>query len=110
MLSVITQANNEMFEAMQEEDGMYKTLLELMQPEIDKAVAKAREEAIAEGAMKGMERGMEQGAQKGQAKAIQGVVGRLLARGGYSEEDIADIAGTTVENVREIEAGLRATA
>lgn len=114
VLSVVTQANNDTVEAMSEEEDMYKTLYEILQPRIDKDIQKAREEARVEGAIQGMtegmKEGMKQGTTEGRKDAIRGVVGRLIARGGYTEEDISDITGTPVDDVRAIIEDLRATA
>ncbi len=84
------------------EDEMGKTIYEVMKPEIDEAIAKARMEAVAEGTAFGMEKGME----KGMAMAIRDTVRRLLQRGGYSDKEIAEIAGTDEAEVRAIAASM----
>lgn len=98
---------------------MSRTLYEIMKPEIDEAIAKARIEAATEAATeaaayameKGMERGIEKGMEKGllegRMEAVRATVERLLGRGGFSDEEIAEIAGTTVDEVRNVAAGLR---
>lgn len=91
VLDVVTLANSEVVESLKEEDTMAKTLYEIMQPEIDEAIKKARAQAIAEGAV----------------EAARGVVERLIRRGGFSEEEIAELAGTTTAEVREIAASLQ---
>lgn len=123
VLNVVTLANTDVVERLKEEDDMGKTLYEIMKPEIDEAIAKARMEAateaaaeaaavgmergMARGMEKGMARGMEKGIREGRMEAVRATVRRLLGRGGYSEEEIADIAGTDVAEVRSIMASMQ---
>lgn len=141
VMDVVTMANSDAVERLKKEDDVYKTLREIMQPEIDEAVAKARLEAAVEAATeagaigmeKGMERGMEKGLKKGMERgmkkgleqgleqgmeqgrqeglrtATRAMVERLLRRGGFSEEEVADLAGTTVAEVRSIAQGPQPT-
>ena len=102
ILNVVTLANTDAIERLKEEDEMGKTIYEVMKPEIDEAIAKARMEAVAEGTAFGMEKGME----KGMAMAIRDTVHRLLQRGGYSDKEIAEIAGTDEAEVRAIAASM----
>lgn len=102
ILNVVTLANTDVIERLKEEDEMGKTIYEVMKPEIDEAIAKARMEAVAEGTAFGMEKGME----KGMAMAIRDTVRRLLQRGGYSDKEIAEIAGTDEAEVRAIAASM----
>lgn len=131
VLDVVARANSDALERLKEEDEMGKSLYEIMKPEIDEAIAKARVEAIreghaegraegltegraeglaegraeglteglAEGRAEGLTKGRAEGLTKGRAEAIRAMVGRLLNRGGFSNEEIADLAGTSVEEV-----------
>ncbi len=110
--------HSEALEQLKEEDEMGKSLYEIMKPEIDEAVAKARVAAIKEGfaegmsegydsGMKkgldaGMQQGKELGAKEGRLEAIQAVVKRMLSRPGFTQQDICDLSGATPEEVRRI--------
>lgn len=94
---------------------MAKTLYEIMQPEIDEAIEKARAQAIAEGAVLGAEQaraqgiaqGIEQGKLIGAVEAVRGMVERLIRRGGFSEEEIAELAGLSASEVHDMAVSLR---
>lgn len=119
VFEVVARANSDGVARLKEDDEMSRTLYEIMKPEIDEAIAKARLEAATEAATeaaayamekgmeKGMERGMEKGLLEGRMEAVRATVERLLGRGGFSDEEIAEIAGTTVDEVRGVAAGLR---
>ena len=87
---------------------MGKSLYEIMKPEIDEAVRQGREQAMKEGLREGLAAGLEQGLERGRAQGlnegIRATVERMLDRGDFSEEEIAQLAGTTVERVRAIAA------
>lgn len=122
VLNVVTLANSDTMAHLKEEEKMAKTLYEIMQPEIDAAIAAARLEAAADAAALGMERGLEQGLEKGlqkglekgkqlgaieaRAETIRATIVRMLDRGGFSPEEIADLAGSTVEEVHDVAASL----
>lgn len=109
VLDVVTLANSEVVESLKEgEENMAKTLYEIMKPEIDEAIEKARMEAIAEGTAFGMEKGLETGKELGTAEAVQSVVRRFLTRGGFSPEDIAEISGATLEEAQALQASMGA--
>lgn len=99
VMDVVTAANYEAIEeVLEEEDDMYKTLRDLMGPRFEKELAQARLEAATEAAagtsIKGVERGFEM--------ATRDTVERLLHRGSFSNAEIAEIAGTTEAQVRQI--------
>lgn len=110
VLDVVALANTRTIERMKEEDEMGKTLYEIMKPEIDEAVAKARHEAIkeglAEGMAEGLEKGMELGSKEGRREATAATVRRMLNRGGFSEAEIAELSGATLDDVRELAAAM----
>ena len=95
---------------------MGKSLYEIMKPEIDEAVRQGREQAMKEGLREGLAAGLEQGLEQGREQGleqgrtqgfnegIRATVERMLNRGDFSEEEIAQLAGTTVEHVRVIAA------
>lgn len=66
----------------------------------------AEAEGRAEGRAEGMERGVEIGTREGRMEAIRATVRRLLCRGGYSDAEIAEIAGTDEAEVRAVAASL----
>ena len=116
LLDVVARANTGMLERLKEEDEMGKSLYEIMKPEIDEAVRQGREQAMKEGLREGLaagleqgleqgrEQGLEQGRTQGLNEGIRATVERMLNRGDFSEEEIAQLAGTTVERVRAIAA------
>ena len=108
LLDVVARANTDMLERLKEEDEMGKSLYEIMKPEIDEAVRQGREQAMKEGLREGLAAGLEQGLERGRAQGlnegIRATVERMLDRGDFSEEEIAQLAGTTVERVRAIAA------
>lgn len=116
VLDVVARANTDAIERLKEEDEMGKSLYEIMKPEIDEAVTKARIAAIKEGFAEGMsegidcgmKKGMQQGMQQGRLDAMRDVVRRMLSRPGFSEKDICDLSGATPEEVRSIAASLEA--
>ena len=72
-------------------------------------IAAARLEAAteaAEAAARGMEKGIQQGVVEGRAQTICAIIARMLDRGGFTTEEIADIAGATSEEVRSVAASL----
>lgn len=118
IMNAVTLANNNVIERLLEEDGMYKTLREIMGPKFDEELAQARLEAatkaaaeagaagmakgMAKGIEQGMEQGREEGLERGKKAAIRATVERLLRRGGFSNEEVAELAGTTVSEVCQI--------
>ena len=108
LLDVVARANTDMLERLKEEDEMGKSLYEIMKPEIDEAVRQGREQAMKEGLREGLAAGLEQGLERGRTQGlnegIRATVERMLDRGDFSEEEIAQLAGTTVERVRAIAA------
>ena len=66
----------------------------------------AATEAAAEAAARGMEKGIHQGVVEGRAQTIRAIIARMLDRGGFITEEIADIAGATSEEVRSVAASL----
>lgn len=99
VLDVVTRANSDVVKALKGgEDAMIPALYEIMKPEIDAA--------IEQGVERGMKQGMEQGIERGMERGIRAVIERMLRRGGFSQEEIADIAGTTPEEVQNVAAAL----
>lgn len=108
VFEVVARANSDGVARLKEDDEMSRTLYEIMKPEIDEAVRQGREQAMKEGLREGLAAGLEQGLERGRTQGlnegIRATVERMLDRGDFSEEEIAQLAGTTVERVRAIAA------
>ena len=118
VLDVVTLANSEAIERLKKgEDAMAKTLYEIMKPEIDEAIEQGKKQAIeqglaegrAEGLAAGRTEGLAAGRTEGRADAICTVVTRMLERGGFTQEDISDITGASLEEVQNIAASLQSS-
>lgn len=112
VMNAVTLANNDAIEQLM--DDMYKTLREIMsqdprfQQELAQARLEAATEAAAEAAATASVRGMEKGMERGMAVAARATVERLLRRGGFSEEEVAELAGTSTQEVRQIANSMQA--
>ena len=65
------------------------------------------EKGLQEGREQGMKQGMQQGLQQGIRQERQDIVFRMLEKG-MDPEVIADLTGTDVEEIRELEKGFGA--
>ncbi len=63
---------------------------------------KGREEGREEGKKEGIEEGLREGEAKGEKKAKFEIARRLLLSGSMSLEEIADISGLTIEEVKSL--------
>lgn len=94
VLSVVTQANNDVIKNLKGDVKVCKELLEIMKPEIDAVINEAVNEAVNEAASNAFDEGV--------AANINNTILRMLNKNKYNHEEIADIAGTTLENVEEV--------
>lgn len=83
VLNVISRLNTEEIERIKGDFIMGKTLYEIMQPEIDEAKSKAREEGLAEGRQEGLAEGRQKGLAEGRQEGLkeglkEGVLTSLL--------------------------------
>jgi len=59
----------------------------------------AREQGLEQGEARGMEKGFEKGMEKGREEATLAFARRLLASGGMSTEQVAEMAGISVQRL-----------
>ncbi len=110
VMDAVALANNDAIEQLMEEDDMYKTLREIMgtDPRFFEELAQVRLEAATEAAVEAGAKAMEKGMERGMEAAARATVERLVRRGGFTDEEIAELAGTTTAEVRKITESMQA--
>ncbi len=91
VLEVSVNANRHVIEKLIGDEGMFETLMEIMEPKINEIRKSEREEylqkGLQEGRKEGREEGLQEGLQKGEKKGIQGAIG-MLRNLQYKDEEI----------------------
>lgn len=98
VLQVVTTANKIRIEKWKEESKMCEALAEIMAPELEAGMLKARQEGLAAGLAEGRAAGRAEGRAEGQ---LEGKV-VAFAEVGLSIQEIADKVGLSVEEVERI--------
>lgn len=90
VVSVVTQANHKQFENMKEDESMYGELLRILKPDLDEEI----EAAVRENT---------QSVTKSVTQDVtNNMILRMLEKGKYDYDEIAEIAGTSVETVKKM--------
>lgn len=90
VVSVVTQANHKQFENMKEDESMYGELLRILKPDLDEEIDAAVRENT---------KNVTQSVTK---SVTQDMILRMLEKGKYDYDEIAEIAGTSVETVKKM--------
>lgn len=90
VVSVVTQANHKQFENMKEDESMYGELLRILKPDLDEEIETAVRETT---------KNVTQSVTK---NVTQDMILRMLEKGKYDYDEIAEIAGTSVETVKKM--------
>ena len=88
VLKVSIDANKQLIREMMEDESMYESLMELMEPRLLLRDKTKMEE--------GMRQGMQQGMQQGQKITAM----RMLKSGKYTLDEITDISGLSLEEIQ----------